>query len=148
MPSDTDCGPVNFIQLLPSFYDTALTMEWTVDLCAANRSARIVPYWNGSPFPNFALEFLNLLPVGSPDANALQCYKDSIPMTKYSDQYYTVLASGASHPVDVCFDKDPQSTTRAAAQTQARSQPTQTDALLSKVSAWPMQLMSGSPKSA
>ena len=90
MPSDTDCGPVNFIQLLPSFYDTALTTEWTVDLCAASKSAQIVPYWNGSPFPNFARELVNLLPVSSPDATTLQCYKDSIYIMKYSDQYYRV----------------------------------------------------------
>lgn len=129
-------------------------MEWQVDECNADKGARISPYWNGDPFPNFAIELLNLLPVGSPNSAALQCYKDSLKLTTYTDQYYTMLAPRAKDPVAICSDKYPQKTQTAAAQAQAHtnsitggspSSKTTNDPLLQQASAWPTSLLGPTP---
>lgn len=112
-------------------------MEWAVDSCATDRSARIVPYWNDAPFPNFAVDLLNLLPVGSPSRDQLSCYENSLSITHYDDSYFTMLAPGAADPVDVCSVKYPSSST-AAAQAQAQGQPN--DRLLQQAASWPTHL--------
>lgn len=139
-PQQEDCGEINFIQLIPTSYDTALTMEWAIDNCGTDGGARISPYWNGAPFPNFQIDLLNLLPVGSPDQSALQCYRNSLSITTYDDGYFTMLPKGASDPVAVCSDKYPQSTANSAARVQAQPTATQSDPLLQQASLWPTSL--------
>ena len=120
-------------------------MEWSVDECGTDGGARVSPYWNGSPFPNFQIDLLNLLPVASPDLTALQCYRNGLSVTTYDDGYFTMLPRGASDPVAVCSDKYPQSTANAAARVQARPTATQSDPLLKSASQWPTALMRSSP---
>lgn len=148
-PEKGSCGEVNWIQLIPTSYDTALTMEWVIDECGSDGGARISPYWNGSPFPNFAIDLLNLLPVGSPDESALRCYENSISVKHYDDNYFTLLPAGASDPAKICSTAYPQSSSQArqAAQPhgQASAKPTSTDSLLQQASAWPTRLMRAAP---
>lgn len=142
---------VNVIQLLTTDYDTALTMEWQVDLCGSDKGARISPYWNGAPFPNFAIELLTLIPMGSPSAADLQSYKESLKITTYTDQYFTMLPPGAKDPVAICSDKYPSSSQDAAAKAHAQTaainasdgKPTNSanGQLIQQASAWPTGLL-------
>ncbi|CBQ73012.1 hypothetical protein sr13676 [Sporisorium reilianum SRZ2] len=148
-PDNTSCGDVNFIQLIPPSYDTALTMEWAIDTCANDGSARISPYWNGSPFPNFAVDLLQLIPIGSPSQDQLTCYENSLSITRYTDNYFTMLAANAQDPVAICSDKYPSSSTNAAvAKARVTAQGTPDDSLLARASLWPIALFANATKTA
>lgn len=147
-PQNVTCGDINFIQLIPTSYDMARTMEWSIDTCASDGSARIAPYWNGSPFPNFAVDLLELLPIGSPSQDQLTCYENSLSIARYNDNYFTMLAVNAQDPVTICSDKYPSSSTNAAARAEATGQGTTTDVLLAKASLWPTALFTNATRTA
>ena len=82
-----------------TYYDTARTMEWAIDTCASDVSARITPYWNGSPFPNFAVDLLKRLPIGTPSQDQLTCYENSLkifPLRRQLLHYATSQRPGSS----------------------------------------------------
>lgn len=123
-------------------------MEWAIDTCASDGSARITPYWNGSPFPNFAVDLLKLLTIGSPSQDQLTCYENSLKIARYNDNYFTMLPANAQDPVAICSDKYPSSSTNAADRAEATVQGTSTDVLLAKASLWPTALFANATKTA